>query len=106
MIPVENLIYWGVLFASASVVLQTVWALDRANWRTHHGVRCAYLGLALSSAYALLDLLYSRDLPTHALAAVLVAISIFLAVDRRRHCTQEKRYGRRATDASGKGGDP
>lgn len=96
-ITLHGFVYYLVLFSSAAVVLQAVAALDWSTWRTHHGVRLAFLGLACSAMYALLDCLYQKDLPTHALVAVLVAVSVFLAVDRRARNERRKDLLKRLT---------
>lgn len=79
----NGLLMYLVMFASASVVLQSIVALDAISWRTHHGIRLAFLGLTCSAFYALLDCLYQRAIPVSALVGVLLAVSVLLAVDRR-----------------------
>lgn len=79
----NDFLTYVVIFASAAVVLQSLGALDRVNWNTHHGVRCAILGVAVSGFYTLVDSLYRATVSQNALIGVLIAQSVFMAVDRR-----------------------
>ena len=75
--------YYLMMFAAAALLLQSVSALDRVSTKTHHGIRFAFLGLALSAFYVLADTAYSHLIPAGALVCVLIATSVLLAVDRR-----------------------
>lgn len=79
----NDFLTYVVIFASAAVVLQSLGALDRVNWNTNHGVRCAILGVAVSGFYTLIDSLYRATVSQNALIGVLIAQSVFMAVDRR-----------------------
>ena len=79
----NSLAYWLALFSCLAICLQSVMVLNKVNCRTHDGVRLAFLGLALSGCWAVLESLGARTIPVESLIGVAVAISVLLAVDRR-----------------------
>jgi hypothetical protein len=77
-----------LVFSSSAIVLQSIAALNRCEWGTDHGVRLAYLGLALSSFTVFIESVCFWTVPTYSLVAVLIAVSLFMALDRRKKATK------------------
>lgn len=81
----NGLVLYVVLFASAVVVLTLVEVLDRHTCRTSHRMRGAFIGLICSAWWTFISCLYNRGVAAEPLVAILLALSILLVVDRRRH---------------------
>lgn len=71
------------VLAGTAVVVQCICALNHMTLKTRNGVRVAYLALLMCAAASTLSPLYDAQ-PTMSDASLLLAVAVYIGVNRRR----------------------